>query len=194
MGSDPQARRYGDQAVITLAGGRQQQFWNGSQIQSLYWLMTVSSAVAAGVVVEELQTIEQLERIEQEWCALWDGCPIKMSDIINLSLKLTGTISSPSLSVNLKDVAGDVLADIKNQAEDFAKAKADSLKQKAKDSLNVIKSKAEQKAKEALAEKGIDTANLNIKNAKDTIVKRVTDTLKKKAKDSLKSKIKKLFN
>ena len=36
--------------------------------------MTVSSAVAAGVVVEELQTIEQLERIEQEWCALWDGC------------------------------------------------------------------------------------------------------------------------
>ena len=122
------------------------------------------------------------------------GIPIKMSDIINLSLKLTGTISSPSLSVNLKDVAGDVLADIKNQAEDFAKAKADSLKQKAKDSLNVIKSKAEQKAKEALAEKGIDTANLNIKNAKDTIVKRVTDTLKKKAKDSLKSKIKKLFN
>ena len=122
------------------------------------------------------------------------GFPVKLSDIINLSLKLTGTISNPSLTVNLKDVAGDVLNDIKEQAEDFAKAKADSLLQKTKDSLNAVKNKAEQKAKEELAQKGIDTTNLNIKNAKDTLVKRVTDSLKKRAKDSLKKKLKGLFN
>lgn len=122
------------------------------------------------------------------------GIPIKMSEIINLSLKLTGTISNPSLTVNLKDVAGDVLNDIKDQAEDFAKDKSDSLLKKTKDSLNAVKNKAEQKAKEELAQKGIDTTNLNIKNAKDTLVKRVTDSLKKRAKDSLKKKLKGLFN
>ena len=121
------------------------------------------------------------------------GIPLKVSDIVNLSLKLTGTISNPSVTVNLKEVAGDVLNDIKQQAEDFAKAKADSLKQKVKDSLNVVKNQAEQKAKEKLAEKGIDTTNLNIKNVKDTLVQRVTDTIKKKATDSLKSKLKKLL-
>ncbi len=121
------------------------------------------------------------------------GLPVKISDVVNLSLKLTGTLSNPSVSVNLKEVAGDVLNDIKQQAEDFAKAKADSLKQKAKDSLNVIKSQAEQKAKEKLAEKGIDTNNLNIKNAKDTLIQRATDSLKKRAADSLRNKLKKLL-
>ncbi len=121
------------------------------------------------------------------------GIPIKVSDIINLSLKLTGTVSNPSVTVNLKEVAGDALKDLQQQVVDFAKAKADSLKQKAKDSLTVVKIQAEQKVKEKLAEKGIDTASLNIKNAKDTIIQRTTDTLKTRVKDSLKSKFKKIL-
>jgi hypothetical protein len=121
------------------------------------------------------------------------GLPIKVGDVVNLALKVTGTISNPSVSVSLKEVAGDVMKDLEKQAIDFAKAKADSLKQKAKDSLNIIKNKAEQKAKEELANKGIDTANLNIKNAKDTVVKRVTDTVKKKVTDTLKKKLKKFL-
>lgn len=121
------------------------------------------------------------------------GIPVKVSDVVNLNLKLTGTMSNPSVSVNLKEVAGDVLNDIKQQAEDFAKAKADSLKQKAKDSLTAVKNLAELKAKEKLAEKGIDTTKLSIENAKDTIVKRVTDTIKKRATDTLKTKLKKLL-
>lgn len=122
------------------------------------------------------------------------GIPVKASDIVNLGLRLTGSISNPSIQVNLKDVAGDVIKDLEKQAEDFAKAKADSLKKKATDSLNIVKNQAEQKAKQKLAEKGIDTTNLNIKNAKDTIVKRATDTLKKKVTDSLKKKFKNILN
>jgi AsmA-like C-terminal region len=121
------------------------------------------------------------------------GLPIKLSDVVNLSLKLTGTVNNPSVAVNLKEVAGDAMKDLQKQVEDFAKAKADSLKQKATDSLNVIKNQAEQKLKEKLAEKGIDTAGVSIKNAKDTIVKRVTDTLKTRGKDSIKSKLRKLL-
>jgi hypothetical protein len=121
------------------------------------------------------------------------GLPIKLSDVVNLSLKLTGSVNNPSVTVNLKEVAGDAMKDLQKQVEDFAKAKADSLKQKATDSLNVIKNLAEQKAKEKLAEKGIDTAGLNIKNVKDTLVQRVTDTIKTRTKDSLRSKLKKLL-
>ena len=109
------------------------------------------------------------------------GVPITASEIITLSLKLTGTVSSPSLSVNLQEIAGDALKEIETQVKDFAQSKLDSAKKKTVDSLNVIKQQAEDKAKEKLADLGIDTANLNIKNAKDTLKKRVTDTLKKKA-------------
>lgn len=114
------------------------------------------------------------------------GIPIKPGEIINLNIKVTGSISDPSISINLKEVAGDVIKDLEKQAKDFAKAKLDSAKQKTADSLNVIKKQGEDKLKEKLADIGIDTANLNLKNAKDTLQKRVTDTLKKKI-------IKKLF-
>ncbi len=114
------------------------------------------------------------------------GVPVTVGEIVNLSLKLTGSISNPSLSVNLKEVAGDALKEMKDQAKDFAKNQLDSAKKKTMDSLNVIKKQAEDKAKEKLADAGIDTVNLSIKNAKDTLKKRVTDTLKKKV-------IKKLF-
>lgn len=121
------------------------------------------------------------------------GIPVKVGDMVNLNLKVTGSISNPSVTINLKDVAGDAIKDLEKQVVDFVKAKADSLKQKAKDSLNAVKAQAEQKVKEKLAEKGIDTANLNIKNAKDTIINRVTDTLKKRATDSLKKKFKNIL-
>ena len=121
------------------------------------------------------------------------GIPIKVSDIVNLTLKLTGSVSNPSVAVNLKEAAGDVIKELEQQVVDFAKAKADSLKQKAKDSLNIVKSQAEQKLKEKLAEKGIDTNNLNVKNVKDTLINRVTDTIKKRATDSLRKKFKNIL-
>jgi hypothetical protein len=117
------------------------------------------------------------------------GLPVKVSDIVNLNIKVTGTITNPQIAVDLKEMAGNAVKELETQVKDFVKAKADSLKQKATDSLNVIKKQAEQKAeekvKETMANAGIDTTNLHIKNA--------TDTLKKRAKDSVKSKLKKLI-
>lgn len=114
------------------------------------------------------------------------GVPVTVGETVNLSLKVTGSISNPSVSVDLKEMAGDAMKEIEKQAKDFARAKLDSATQKTKDSLNAIKKQVEDKAKEKLADAGIDTANLSIKNAKDTLKKRVTDSLKKKV-------IKKLF-
>jgi hypothetical protein len=121
------------------------------------------------------------------------GIPVKMGNTVSLNLKVTGNISNPSIAVNLKEIAGDALKDLEKQAEDFAKSKSDSLKIKTKDSLIAIKKQAEQKAKEKLAEKGIDTTNININNAKDTILKRVTDTFKKKATDTIKKRIRNIL-
>ncbi|MGB3155252.1 MAG: AsmA-like C-terminal region-containing protein, partial [Chitinophagaceae bacterium] len=110
------------------------------------------------------------------------GVPVSVGETVNLNLKLTGSINNPSLSVDLKELAGDAMKEIEQQAKDFAQAKLDSAAKKTKDSLNAVKKQVEDKAKEKLAEVGIDTTNLSIKNAKDTLKKRATDTLKKKIK------------
>lgn len=111
------------------------------------------------------------------------GIPVKASETVSLQLKVTGTISNPSISVNLEKMAADAMKEVEEQAKDFAKAKLDSATKKTRDSLDAVKKQAEEKAKEKLANAGIDTTNLNIKNAKDTLKERVKDTLKKKLKN-----------
>lgn len=110
------------------------------------------------------------------------GIPVTASETVSLQLKVTGSVSNPSVSVNLEKMAGDAMKEVENQAKDFAKAKLDSATKKTRDSLEAVKKQAEEKAKEKLANAGIDTTNLTIKNAKDTIKERVKDTLKKKLK------------
>lgn len=121
------------------------------------------------------------------------GLPFKMPETLNLYLRLTGTVEKPFIGVSLQGMVDDVIKDMENQAVDFVKAKADSLKKKTLDSLNIIKILTEKKAKDEMAKKGIDTAYTNIKNVKDSVFKKATDTLKKKTVDSLKKKIKGIF-
>lgn len=113
------------------------------------------------------------------------GINVSNSETISLHLKVTGTISDPAVSVNLEKLAEDAKKEVEEQAKDFAKAKLDSATKKTRDSLDAVKKQAEEKAKEKLADIGIDTTHLTIKNAKDTIKERVKDTLKKKLKNVL---------
>ncbi|MGQ0739806.1 MAG: hypothetical protein ACT4OJ_12175 [Bacteroidota bacterium] len=108
------------------------------------------------------------------------GIPISPGETISLHLKLTGTVSNPSVSVNLEKMAGDAVKQVEDLAKDFVKAKLDSATKKTRDSLEAVKKQVEDKAKEKLANAGIDTTNLTIKNVKDTLKERVKDTLKKK--------------
>jgi len=114
------------------------------------------------------------------------GIPVSAGETVSLHLKVTGTISSPSVSVNLDKMAGDAIKEVEEQAKDFVKAKLDSATKKTRDSLDAMKKQAEEKAKEKLANSGIDTTNLTIKNVKDTLKKRAADTLKKKLKNIIK--------
>ena len=112
------------------------------------------------------------------------GIPIKLGETINLNIKITGSISNPSIGINLKEVAGDAIKDLEKQAEDFVKAKLDNAKQKTTDSLQTIKKQLEEKLKDKLKEQifGKDTATTN-NNTPDTTKKTTNETIKKTLKD-----------
>ncbi|MGN6164264.1 MAG: hypothetical protein ACTHOF_06975 [Flavisolibacter sp.] len=67
------------------------------------------------------------------------GIPVSLSDVIDLNVKMSGTISNPVLKTDLKQAAGDVTQELKQQATAFVQAKADSAKQTVKDSLTAVK-------------------------------------------------------
>lgn len=110
------------------------------------------------------------------------GIPIKLGETVNLHIKLTGSISNPSLKIDLKETAGDAIKELEEQAKDFVQAKIDSAKQKVKDSIQAVKNQVTDKVKDKLLEQvfGKDTTNQN--NQQDTIPKK-TDPIKKVIKN-----------
>ena len=112
------------------------------------------------------------------------GVPVKLSDMVDLSVKMGGSITNPSIKIDLQKVVGDAADELKEQAKDFAQQKIDSAKARVKDTLTVIKDKAKEQAKDKLMEKvfGKDTLNSNTP----------PDTSKKKGEATL-NKIKNLF-
>ncbi|HET6768831.1 MAG TPA: AsmA-like C-terminal region-containing protein [Chitinophagaceae bacterium] len=113
------------------------------------------------------------------------GIPVKLSEMIDLSVKMGGTVTNPSLKIDLQKVAGDATDALKEQAKDFAKQKIDSAKARTKDTLNVIKDKVKAEAKEKLLERvfGNDTLKANSP----------ADSSKKKNDPGIKDKIKNIF-
>jgi hypothetical protein len=114
------------------------------------------------------------------------GIPVKLGDVVNLNVKMGGTITSPSIKTDLKEVAGDAVADLKQQAADFAKEKVDAEKQKIKDSANVVKNQVLQDVKEDLKGKllGSKDSTQNTTNI---------DSTKKKAEQTIKNSLDGLF-
>jgi uncharacterized protein involved in outer membrane biogenesis len=114
------------------------------------------------------------------------GIPVKLGDIVDLNVKMGGSINNPSIKIDLQKVAGDAMSDLKEQAKDFAKEKIDSVKQKVTDTLNVIKDKVKETVKDKLKEQlfGKDTAKKNDPAKPDTVKKTSTGTeVKNKLKD-----------
>jgi len=111
------------------------------------------------------------------------GIPIKLGETISLHMKMTGSISNPSLSINLKEIAGDAIKQLEEQAKDFVQEKIDSAKAKVKDSLQAVKDKITDKVKDKLLEQvfGKDTTNQN--TSQDSVPKKPTPSIKKTIKD-----------
>ena len=96
------------------------------------------------------------------------GLPIKMSETVNLNVRMTGTLSNPDIKVELKEMAGSLAEDIKNQAKDIVKAKIDSTRQAVKDTLQAVKKQVVKEAENKLKEKlfGKDSTVLRDTTAK----------------------------
>ena len=109
------------------------------------------------------------------------GIPVKVADVINFAVKIGGTITSPNISVNLKEVAGNAVSDIKNQVAAAAKARLDSTKRVVKDSVKAIKNTVLSSAKDELARQlsgKKDSANNGTKNVQQQVGDQVKGTLK----------------
>ena len=113
------------------------------------------------------------------------GIPVTLGETVNLNIKMGGSLTNPSIKTDLKEVAGDAVADLKQQAVDFAQAKADSAKQKVKDSVNAVKNQVITDVKEDLKNK--------IFGNKDSVKTNNTDSTKKKAEQTIKNTINDLF-
>ncbi len=126
------------------------------------------------------------------------GIAVKLGETVNLNIKLGGSMTNPSIKTDLKEVAGDAVEDLKQQATDFAQAKIDSTKKTIKDSVNAVKNQVVNDVKEEIKNKlfGKDstqkTTNLDStkKNTEKTIKNTINNLLNKKKKtaaDSTKS-------
>ncbi|HEV8285335.1 MAG TPA: AsmA-like C-terminal region-containing protein [Chitinophagaceae bacterium] len=117
------------------------------------------------------------------------GIPVNVSDVVNLNVKMNGSITNPVLKTDLKESAGDMSKELKQQATAFVQQKVDSTKQTVKDSLNVVKNQVVKDAKSELTKQLTgekDTANKGTslqdtkEKAQETLKKTLGGFLKKK--------------
>ena len=108
------------------------------------------------------------------------GMPIAVGDVVNLNVTMRGSLSDPTIKTDLKESVGDATAQLKQQAADFAKAKADSAKHTVTDSIKVVK--------DALAVSLKQEASKQLFGSNDsTGAKPSLDETKKKAEVSIKN-------
>ncbi len=113
------------------------------------------------------------------------GVPINVGDVVNLAVTIGGTITKPTIKTDLKEVAGNVVNDVKKQLENEAKARVDSAKHAAKDTLNSIKKDVVNEAKNQVN---------NILTGKTDSNKNGQKDVGKQAEEKAKGLINNLFN
>jgi gas vesicle protein len=114
------------------------------------------------------------------------GIPVKLSDVVNLNIKVGGKITDPTIKTELKEVAGDAIKDMQQQAFDFAKAKVDTVKQTVKDTLASVKKQVVSDLKEEAKNK--------LFGNKDSVKTNNLDGTKKQTEQTIKNTLNNLFN
>lgn len=115
------------------------------------------------------------------------GIPVKLGDVIDLNVRMGGSLTNPSIKTDLKQVAGDAVQELKQQAVDFAQQKIDSTKRTIKDSVTAVKNQVVNDVKEDLKNR--------IFGNKDSAQKTTNiDSTKKKAEQTVKNTLNNLFN
>ncbi|HZW69577.1 MAG TPA: AsmA-like C-terminal region-containing protein [Hanamia sp.] len=121
------------------------------------------------------------------------GIPVKVSDSVNLTVRMEGSITNPVIKTNLKESAESMATEMKQQATEFVKTQIDSTKNTVLDSAKAIKNQVVKDLKEDITKQLIggkkDSASAEEKplenakkNAENTIKNTLNNLLKKKDK------------
>lgn len=107
------------------------------------------------------------------------GIPVTLGDVVDLNVKMGGTLTNPSIKTDLRQAAGDAGKQMQQQATAFIQNKVDSTKKTVRDSLNVVKKQVFDDAKNELirgltGQKDTAAKGNNIQGTKD----RATETIK----------------
>ena len=104
------------------------------------------------------------------------GIPVKLGETVNVSVVMGGSIANPTIKTALKEAAGDMVQDAKQQAVTMVQQKIDSTKQTLKDSAKEVKKQVVDELKGQLSNKlfGKDTTS----KADSTPKKKPAETIK----------------
>jgi len=103
------------------------------------------------------------------------GIPAKLNEVVDLNVKVGGTIIKPTFHTDLKQAGADLAADLKQQALNFAQQKVDStktdVKTAVKDTLQAAKKQLVQAAGNELKNKlfGKDTTTATSTDTKPNL-------------------------
>ncbi|HEU0110189.1 MAG TPA: AsmA-like C-terminal region-containing protein [Flavisolibacter sp.] len=107
------------------------------------------------------------------------GVPVTLSDVVDLNIKMGGSINDPVIKTDLKDAAGDVSNQMKQQATAFVEQKTEAAKQTLKDSVAVVKQQVVENVKTQVVNQLLgnkDSANQG--NSLQDTKEKATGTLK----------------
>ncbi|MEJ7736588.1 MAG: AsmA-like C-terminal region-containing protein [Chitinophagaceae bacterium] len=101
------------------------------------------------------------------------GVPLKLSETVNLHVKMTGSVKNPAFALNLKESAVSMAEQMKKQAVDFAQAKIDSAKKQLKDTALSVKKQLEKEVQEELGRRIFGTKDTVKANPVDSSRRRL---------------------
>jgi hypothetical protein len=130
------------------------------------------------------------------------GLKIEPGDKVKLDVKIGGTVTNPTIKLNLQDMANNMMDNLKDKAKEEldkqkaelerkAKAEADKLKAQAEAEAQRLKAEAEQKAKQATDKAKAEAERLK-KQAEAEAAKKKKEA-EDKAKEEAKKQLNKLF-
>ena len=124
------------------------------------------------------------------------GVNVNLGEIIPVTLTITGTFANPVIKTDLKQQAGNVLNDLKKQAEDKLREEAEIKKQEALDRANAEKEKLQKEAEERVKKETerLKSETDKAKQEAERRAKEEADKAKKKAEEEAKKGIKNLLN
>ena len=131
--------------------------------------------------------------------AVSKGIPITLGDIVDLNVKMLGSMANPTIKTDLKAAAGDATKELKQQAASFVQQKVDSTRNTIKDSLSVVKKAVVADVKteltnKLLGRKDSTTSGTGVEGTKKKVEETVSNTInglfKKKKKPTPDSTIK----